>query len=167
MILCKECGASSEKSYSGKCQRCYFYFRKGGVVWQLPPSGEIVIDNEGKVICHICGRSFDKLGEHTFHVHGLTEKDYKEKFELNRSSSLASEKIRKKLRENVYNNYSVIQKNLIEGGKKTRVSSTNRIKLGKPDRLESINAKKGNTNWKKEVKHEDQRSMCQLSISKD
>ena len=143
MIICNVCGRSSEQSYSGKCQCCYDYFKRGGVINDLPRNGEIATDIDGKIICHVCGRSFNKLGAHVYMIHGFTEKQYKEKFGLNRSSSLSSKDLIKKCRDNIYNNYNVIETNLIEGGKETRVSAENKIRLGVPDRLQSIYRRKG------------------------
>ena len=50
--------------------------------------GEIHHDSEGNIICHVCGRSFKKLSIHIQSKHKLSTSEYKEKFGLNRGSSL-------------------------------------------------------------------------------
>lgn len=81
-MFCKECGKYTERSYSGMCQSCYHYFRKGGVVNPLPEHGRIKHDTNGKVICHICGRAYTRLGSHVKESHDMSIEEYKEKFGL-------------------------------------------------------------------------------------
>ena len=82
---CEACGkyiGDKKGSYGGLCQGCYTYFRKGGVVHEIPKKGRIEFDPEGKVICHICGRSYTKLGAHVKESHHMTISEYKEEFGL-------------------------------------------------------------------------------------
>lgn len=81
-MFCKECGKHTDKSYSGMCQGCYRYFSQGGVVHQLPEHGRINHDANGKVICHICGRAYTRLGSHVKESHDMSIEEYKEKFGL-------------------------------------------------------------------------------------
>ena len=81
-MFCKECGKFTDRSYSGMCQGCYHYFRKGGVVNPLPEHGRIKYDANGKVICHICGRAYTRLGSHVKESHNMSIEEYKEKFGL-------------------------------------------------------------------------------------
>ena len=81
-MFCKECGKFTKRSYSGMCQGCYHYFRKGGVVHTLPEHGRIKYDANGKVICHICGRAYTRLGSHVKESHAMSIEEYKEKFGL-------------------------------------------------------------------------------------
>lgn len=137
MITCKLCGKKSEKSYSGKCQACYVYFKQNGRTYPLPEKGKVSVTVDGKTICHICGRAYRKLGQHAYNTHGITEKQYKEKFELNRTSSLISDTMKDILKNNVLKNYDkVVVENLINKGINTRTSSENKIKEGKLHRLE-------------------------------
>lgn len=87
MKIGKMCSACSkllcDKVYpSGLCQSCYSYFRLGGQVNPLPPNGQVVRDSDGKVICHICGRSYVRLGSHIRESHGMTIAAYKQQFGL-------------------------------------------------------------------------------------
>jgi NMD protein affecting ribosome stability and mRNA decay len=82
IMFCKECGKFTDRSYSGMCQGCYNYFRKGGAVNPLPEHGRIKYDANGKVICHICGRAYTRLGSHVKESHAMSIEEYKEKFGL-------------------------------------------------------------------------------------
>ena len=42
----------------------------------------IKYDINGKVICHICGRAYTRLGSHVKESHDMTIEEYKEKFGL-------------------------------------------------------------------------------------
>ena len=71
-MKCRECGRNTEKSYSGMCQSCYNYFRNGGTINPLPDKGRIEYDAHGKVICHICGKAYTRLGSHVRESHNMT-----------------------------------------------------------------------------------------------
>ena len=64
--FCSECGKPiADKIYpNNTCQACYNYFRKGGTVSPLPAKGTIAHDHRGFVVCHICGRAYQRLGSH-------------------------------------------------------------------------------------------------------
>ena len=81
-MFCKECGKYTERGYAGMCQGCYHYFKKGGVVNPLPEHGRVRYDANGKVICHICGRAYTRLGSHVKESHNMSAAEYKEKFGL-------------------------------------------------------------------------------------
>lgn len=59
--------------------------------------GAISLSNEGKIQCHICGKTFENL---TFHIrtHDLKVKEYRIKFRLAKQSRLISEKERDRLK---------------------------------------------------------------------
>lgn len=82
--ICSACGKPIRgKVYpDGLCQGCYRYFRLGGQVNPLPPRGQVVRDDGGKVICHICGRSYVRLGSHIRESHEMTISEYKQRFGL-------------------------------------------------------------------------------------
>lgn len=123
---CELCGSIESKvCYSkefGKllCRKCYKYEKKHPV-HPLPEKGEIAYDNEGKLICHICGRAFKRLSSHAYNGHGITAYEYKEMFGLNNKEGLLIDSTKDKLREYSKANYEVvIKENLLSKGKKTR-----------------------------------------------
>lgn len=68
--------------------------------------GTVATDDTGnRLQCHICGELFEQLGPHIFQSHGMKVADYKLKFQLNRTTSLVGEDVRRKLIKN-YQNYS-------------------------------------------------------------
>lgn len=81
-MICSQCGKAINKRYGGMCQACYTYFRDGGIVHEPPAPGTIAYDSSGKVICHICGRSYTRLGSHIRESHDMTIAEYKERFGL-------------------------------------------------------------------------------------
>ena len=87
-MRCSDCGKEiTGKAYpNGLCQACYNYYRTGGKVYDLPPKGVVKKDSRGYVICHICGKSYKKLGGHAVQQHGLTIDQYKEEFGLCRNA---------------------------------------------------------------------------------
>lgn len=46
-----------------------------------------------EVQCHICGLMFKNLGSHAFNVHGMKGTEYRERFELNRTTPLCSDAV--------------------------------------------------------------------------
>lgn len=118
---CSECGKFTERSYSGMCQGCYKYFRSGGVVHPLPACGTIQHDKDGKIICHICGRSYTRLGSHIRESHGMTIAEYKEEFGLCNNSKTTEERYSSIMRKHAYENE--MDKRLLETGKPTRIKS--------------------------------------------
>lgn len=81
-MKCKECGKHTPRSYAGMCQTCYNYFKNGGTVNPIPEKGRIEYDRNGKVICHICGRAYTRLGSHVREFHDMTIEEYKAEFGL-------------------------------------------------------------------------------------
>lgn len=80
---CPQCGKSiPNRHYGGLCQGCYKYFKNGGKIHDIPAAGTIAYDEQGKVICHICGKSFVRLGSHIKENHEMTIDEYKERFGL-------------------------------------------------------------------------------------
>ena len=119
-MFCRECGKRiGYKVYSGgTCQSCYNYFRNGGIIHPLPKYGKIEHNSSGKVICHICGRAYTKLGNHIKESHNMTIKEYKEKFGLCANARTTENSYSKKMRKLAYDNN--MDKQLLEVGKNTR-----------------------------------------------
>lgn len=125
-MFCKECGRKIDKSYSGMCQTCYHYFKNGGTINPLPEPGRIQHDINGRVVCHICGRAYNRLGSHVKESHYMTIEAYKAKFGLCKraktTESLYSHMMSKYAKENK------MDQQLIISGQATR------IKLGQSDK---------------------------------
>lgn len=123
---CELCGLTktgvyySEQFDKSLCRKCYNYEKKHPV-HPLPEKGEIAYDNEGKLICHICGRAFKKLASHAYNGHKITASEYKKMFGLNNKEGLLIESTKEKLREYSKVNYEIVVKeNLLSKGEKTR-----------------------------------------------
>ena len=111
------------------CQQCYAYFKGGGKVYALPPAGEIKRDENGKVICHICGRSFHKLGSHTYQFHDMTIKQYKEKFSLCHRARTTEISYADKMRGHCFANN--MDNRILEWGMGTRIKDGEKLREGK------------------------------------
>lgn len=81
-MICIKCGRNTDRSYRGMCQSCHNYFKNGGTINPLPDAGKIEYDENGRVICHICGRAFNRLGSHVKGSHNMTIAEYKTEFRL-------------------------------------------------------------------------------------
>ena len=96
-----------------------------------PNYGKVVKTADGRLVCHICGKSFRKLGAHVVQKHGITAWAYKVMFGLDVIKGLISDEHRQHLSDCVARNYDVVVKqNLIECGVATRFSlhSKGRVK---------------------------------------
>jgi len=84
-IKCDSCNNYViEVNEDGLCPDCAKYFEEGGTVNPLPDSGEITHDDRGFVVCHICGKAFEKLGQHLKDAHSVTVKEYTERFDIDK-----------------------------------------------------------------------------------
>lgn len=83
--------------------------------------GHIIHTPDGRLVCHICGKAFVKLGSHIVQKHGMTSRQYKEMYGLDVGKGLITQEHREHLRGCVMRNYDiVIAQNLIEQGQTTR-----------------------------------------------
>lgn len=135
-MVCESCGKPIDgKNYGRFCQGCYIYFRNGGTINPIPEIGRIVRDARGYVVCHLCGKSYKRLGSHIRESHQLTIDEYKETFGLCRCSKTTESAYSLKMRENAYKNG--MPQRLIIAGKNTRIQAGQTDKRkGKKTRLE-------------------------------
>lgn len=135
-MICSYCGKEIiGRIYSGqRCQGCYVYMLKGGVIHSLPSKGEIKYDNKGYVICHICGKSYIRLGSHIKESHNMTIQQYKEEFGLCNCTKTTEKKYSSKMKDLALKNG--MDKALIQTGKNTRISKENILRKGKKSRLQ-------------------------------
>lgn len=135
--MCSACGKLlCGKVYpSGLCQSCYSYFRLGGQVNPLPPSGQVVRDSDGKVICHICGRSYVRLGSHIRESHGMTIAAYKQQFGLCNNAKTTEPAYSKYMSTLAYKNDT--PEKLKISGAATRIRPGDKhLRMGKKSRLQ-------------------------------
>ena len=59
--------------------------------------GRIAEDAEGRLICHECGKAYLCLAAHVFLAHGLTADEYREVYELPRSTKLSAASVRERI----------------------------------------------------------------------
>ncbi len=158
---CVECGKPIfDTNMRGMCQACYKYFQGGGLVYALPKYGEVQLDPDGKPICHICGRSYRKLGAHVMNSHHILAHDYKVKFGLDRIKGLCSKDYREWMRDKVMEHADVIiTRNLILGGMATRYQPNHKGRTADKmseqtrRRVAKLGASSGATNLKSTPNH--------------
>lgn len=93
--------------------------------------GKVVKTANDRLVCHICGKPFRKLGAHVVQKHGITAWEYKVMFGLDVIRGLVSDEHRQHLSDCVARNYDVVVKqNLIACGTATRFAphSKGRVK---------------------------------------
>jgi len=134
--LCSKCGKTTARIYPDHtCQGCYNYFHQGGTENELPNKGEIVRDNRGYVVCHICGRAYKRLGSHVRESHGMTTAEYKQEFGLCNNAKTTEPEYSQHMRDLAYENG--MPERLIRSGYATRIRKGERYKrLGKKSRLQ-------------------------------
>lgn len=87
----------------------------------LPKRGEVIKDDYGGIICHICGKAYNKLGCHVRQAHKMTAEEYKKEFGLCTTRGLISDKSKEKARQRNLENFDkVVADNLIKKGVDTR-----------------------------------------------
>ena len=107
---------------------------------ELPPKGEVWFDSQGKIKCHICGKSFNKLSSHIIQVHNMNSVEYKEIFELNRGQKLTSKAMCEYFRNRE-------RQDITKHSYKTQFKDGHKSpKKGKPARLQAILNKPTNYN---------------------
>jgi len=109
IIKCSFCGKEVESRYNGYCQSCWRYFEYDGYkIFKLPEFGEISYVEEkndpqyGMVICHICGKAFNKLQQHIYYSHGMSKREYCRMFGIDNKSRLTERCYHKKMSDYAY-----------------------------------------------------------------
>ena len=89
--------------------------------------GKIQYDSDGRPICELCGKAFDRLGLHVWMVHNIKAGDYKKMFGLDNKVGLISKRSKELIRGKTLANWDiVIKKNLLEKGKNSRFYKGNK-----------------------------------------
>lgn len=111
----------------------------------------IEFNAEGKIICNLCGKAFNRLGWHINFKHNISAKEYKKMYGLNVGTPLISKESAEKTRKKTLEHYDrVVTINLIEKGTKTRLKKGNKGRtkdLVRPEELQRLKnpTKKGET----------------------
>lgn len=156
MRKCKSCGEKSNRIIIGLCDKCYQRKRRSPKINPLPKKGEIAYTEDGKPICHICGKGYDKLMSHVYQTHEITARDYKIEFGLDLNQGIMSEESKEKARKAVEENYdSIVVDNLLTKGVGTRFEKGHSRTKGKfvseqskKRMLENLNSNRGNRHGK-------------------
>lgn len=83
--------------------------------------GVIEYDPDGKPVCEICGKSFERVIAHVRQKHFISEKEYKVQFGFDLGKGICSKGSAEKSRIKALENYDkVISKNLVINGQKSR-----------------------------------------------
>lgn len=105
ILTCQDCKRQNKRVRFVKefnmnlCDSCYKTYINNPIKY-IPPDGEIHYDDEGKVICHECGRSYHKLSTHLIGKHKISPKEYKKKHGLNNGAKLTSKSLQEKFKDN-------------------------------------------------------------------
>lgn len=59
--------------------------------------GRISVDAEGRLICHECGGAYLSLAAHAYLAHGMTAAEYRDVYEIPRSTKLAAAGVRERI----------------------------------------------------------------------
>lgn len=96
-FTCDDCGESNEKVkvYNDDnvilCKKCYAKFKEEKESREeMIKDFKSIYDENGKVVCNICGKSFNNLGNHVLPSHGINIKQYKEMYNYDKNVSLIS-----------------------------------------------------------------------------
>lgn len=142
MKKCEICGTKEGKICYSKdlnktlCVKCRRY-EINHPVNPLPPKGEVKYDNQGRPICHICGRAFNRVTSHAHKEHDISAYEYKKMFELNNNTGLLIESSKDRLRKHIKDNYDkVVKDNLINKGKDFRYENGHEGRTKEKVRLE-------------------------------
>lgn len=124
MGICSKCNMTVKgNGLKGLCGRCYQTEKRLSSMptYPLPNKGEIGYAPDGKVVCHICGKAFDKVLKHAYQYHGILAVEYKKEFGLDLGKGLISDSTKRKHQIAVKKHYDVVvHQNLIKNGEKTR-----------------------------------------------
>lgn len=128
--VCEDCGDTYiGTKWSYKCPSCYAYLRvhpEGA--YPQPDYGEVLYASNGDPVCHICCKAYRKLGNHIRFKHKITQEEYRETFGLHHNTRLSNQDYINQMRiYNIVNKETVIDRNLIKRGKKTRISKKHNL----------------------------------------
>ena len=123
---CKVCGGDLPNSRyrtfcSAKCRQKFYNkkYAQRGVDWQRAKRDkEASVPSPDKEQCLICGKYYVQVCSHAYQVHGLTGREYREKFGLDVKKGVIPKWYKKKKGDIAIKNGTA--NNIIESGKKFR-----------------------------------------------
>lgn len=137
---CSFCGKNCEgkKFPHNYCQSCYRYFiieKKS--LYPIPSKGVIGRTPSGEVICPYCGKAMGDLSTHCRQSHNLSHKELCDEQGYNYRASLTSIEVSKKLSKLA--KYYNMGDQLRKVGASTRIKKGQTLRLGHPNREQSLN----------------------------
>lgn len=126
MNECRFCKKLQKRPLSnGYCVSCYQYFVLYNCdTWYPSQYGELafVQDKSSKqykqVICHECGKAFNKLQQHIWYSHNMSKNEYCDKWGLDHKIKMTTDSYSKKMSDYAYK-YKMDEQ-LLRTGKDTR-----------------------------------------------
>ena len=103
---CSALGCDREAISHGLCLRHYKAARSKHADEPAPRIGQpvgagvygrLTEDAEGRLICHECGGAYLSLAAHVYLAHGMTADEYRDAYELPRTTKLAAPSVRKRI----------------------------------------------------------------------
>ena len=124
MKICQLCNKeippkpnANNVKYCDHCRKEAYKYLEYRKQWHRNRTGR---KEKGKIQCQLCGKWYRKPMSHAWQIHGISEKEYKEHFGLERKG-IIPEPDKEVLQEHVKNNFNLVVKiNLLNKGKKTR-----------------------------------------------
>lgn len=78
---------------------------------------KVIKDDDGKLVCHICGKSFRSLSAHIWQSHNITVKQYKILFGISQRTALISDDVKEIKAKYITGE---VKEKLLKDGYKTR-----------------------------------------------
>lgn len=116
--------------------------------------GAILMSLDGeKMQCHICGKLFGDVGTHSRQAHKVTVDEYKERFELARTTSLISESVRESRKNQML---LILSRMTFDQRKKIRRNSAAAYRLWRFENKEKI----ASIRWNISLETKNKRGTC-------
>lgn len=116
-------------------------------------------DNNGRLICELCGKAYNKLISHVIQKHEISGAEYRQRFGFCKSFAFLSDKSRELARQRINDKPDIIKRNLIQAGTVTRyhtghnkpkhvITPQRRIFLAQARHIQQAGWKKEREKWR-------------------